>query len=469
MVRVRFAPSPSGWLHIGGARTALFNYLFARHHGGRFIIRIEDTDRKRSTPESEAEILSSLAWLGMESDEPILRQSERTERYRNAADQLLQSGAAYHCWCSAETIAQAREEARAAGRTYRYPGTCRDRSEPAPGAPDPVLRLRVPQGQDVVVDDLVRGRVTFKSQDLDDWILARSDGTPTYNFVVVVDDSDMEITHVIRGDDHLSNTPKQVVLYRALGRQVPHFAHVSTILGPDKARLSKRHGSTSVQAFRDQGYLPDAFVNFLARLGWSHGDKEIFTRDQLIEAFDLDGIQKSAAVFNTEKMLWTNAQHLMALSPADLLGHLRRFAGHLPREEAPDLSRLEADSARAERVLTMLQPRSHTLSELVDGLRFYLDETIVPEEKLARKFLVPEKTALLAELARDLTDLDPFDAPALETFVRGWTEARELKLGAVAQPLRVALTGSKASPGLFDVMEVLGRDRCLARITAATK
>lgn len=468
-IRVRFAPSPTGALHLGGARTALFNFLFARHHGGKFIVRIEDTDRVRSTKESEDEIFSSMAWLGMESDEPVQRQTERTARYAAAASELLASGGAYRCYCTSEMLQRDREAAEAAGSGYRYPGTCRELTrEPAPGEPF-VIRLKVPTAEPVEVDDLVKGRVVFSSDDVDDWILARSDGTPTYNFTVVVDDSDMGISHVIRGDDHLSNTPKQVLLYRAMGRPLPAFAHVSMILGADKTRLSKRHGATSVRSFRDDGMLSSAMVNYLVRLGWAHGDQELFTLDELIRHFDLDGVNASAAVFNPEKLLWVNQQHLKDLSGEALLDLVLDHASYRYGGREGQWDSLWADRDYSLRVMDSLKTRARTLEELLESSRFFFEQQVSFEPGLFEKFFAPDRLPLFGELRSWLDSREGFSATVLESDLRAWCEGRGVKLGDAAQPLRVALTGRKASPPIFQVVEILGRERTLARLEAAAK
>ncbi|MBI4865566.1 MAG: glutamate--tRNA ligase [Candidatus Wallbacteria bacterium] len=461
-VRVRFAPSPTGALHLGGARTALFNYLFARHNNGRFIVRIEDTDRARSTKESELEIFEMMEWMGMRSDEPVERQTERMGRYEAVASQLLAAGAAYRCYCTAEAIERDRAAAEAEGKGYRYPGTCRELSSPPPGAGPFVLRLKVPQARAIEIDDLVRGKVVVRSEEVDDWILVRSEGTPTYNFTVVVDDTDMRITHVIRGEDHLANTPKQILLYQAMGKPAPAFAHVSMILGSDKTKLSKRHGATSVRQFREQGILAPALLNYLARLGWSHGDQEVFTLDEMIRLFELEEVNPAAAVFNPEKLLWVNAQHLKALADGDLCAQALDYARFTKRPEAG----LMADADCASRAMGSLKTRARTLAELLDQVRPFLTERVEFESGLLEAVSAPEKSALLGEVSNWLAARTDFEATRLEQDFRSWCEQKSLKLGEVAQPLRIALTGRKASPPIFQVIEVLGKRRTIDRIAA---
>ncbi|MBI3893088.1 MAG: glutamate--tRNA ligase [Candidatus Wallbacteria bacterium] len=463
-VRVRFAPSPTGALHLGGARTALFNFLFARHHGGKFIVRIEDTDRARSTKESEREIFEMMEWMGMRSDEPVRRQTERMERYGAVATELLAAGAAYRCYCSAETIDADRARAEAAGGGYRYPATCRELTGEPAGRPF-VIRLKVPPGLTIRIHDLVRGDVAVGSAEVDDWILVRSEGTPTYNFTVVVDDTDMGITHVIRGEDHLANTPKQILLYQAMGKPLPAFAHVSMILGADKTKLSKRHGATSVKQFRDQGLLASALLNYLARLGWSHGDQEIFTVAEMCEHFDLGEVNPSAAVFNPEKLLWVDAQHLKALGDDELLGEAAGYARYLGRPEAA----LLADAPYARKALASLKTRARTLAELLDQARPYLSAEVVFEDGLLETVSTPEKARLLDEMTSWLAARADFSAAALEQDFRGWCEQKAIKLGEAAQPLRVALTGRKVSPPIFQVIEVLGKERTIDRLASVSR
>ncbi|TMA66859.1 MAG: glutamate--tRNA ligase [Deltaproteobacteria bacterium] len=459
-VRTRFAPSPSGYLHIGGARTALFNYLFARHHGGRFVLRIEDTDAERSTPESIQAILDALAWLHLDWDEGPIHQSARLDLYRARAETLLATGRAYRCWCTAEELDARRRAALAAGRRPAYDRTCRDLAAPPAGRTASVLRFRTPLEGETVVDDEVKGRVVFQNVDLDDFVIVRSDGAPLFIFCGVVDDAEMAITHIIRGDDHLANTPRQILLYRALGASPPRFAHVPLILGLDRARLSKRHGATSVLAYRDLGYLPDAVVNYLARLGWSHGDQELFTRAELIEHFTLENVGKAAGIFNPEKLEWVNFQYMKAMPPADLAGLVVPF---LERAGLP----VPADRAWLVRVVETLRERAKTLVELADFCRFYLVDTVELDPKAAAKHLTTEIGPVLDDLIGRLAALPRWDTGTLEGAFQATLAAHGLALGKLAQPVRVAVTGGTVSPGIYEVLDVLGRERALARLRAA--
>src|SRR6059058_2500561 len=459
-VRTRFAPSPTGALHIGSVRNALFSYLFARHHGGVFVLRIEDTDRERSTEESTRAILEGLGWLGLAWDEGPYHQSERLALYRARAEALLAAGAVYRCWCTPEELEARRQAALAAGRRPAYDRSCRDRTAPPAGRGAHALRFRTPLEGETVIDDQVKDRVVFQNAELDDFIIVRSDGMPVYNFCVVVNDHDMRITHVIRGDDLLASTPRQVLLYRALGATPPEFAHVPQILGPDKDRLSKRHGATSVLAYRDMGYLPDAVVNYLARLGWSHGDQELFTRAELIEHFTLENVGKAAGIFNPEKLEWVNFQYMKAMPPADLAGLVVPF---LERAGLP----VPADRAWLVRVVETLRERAKTLVELADFCRFYLVDAIEPDPKAAAKHLTPGIAPVLDDLVDRLAALPRWDAGSLESAFQATLATHGLALGKLAQPVRVAVTGGTVSPGIYEVLDVLGRERTLARLRAA--
>lgn len=459
-VRTRFAPSPTGYLHLGGARTALFSWLFARHHGGRFVLRIEDTDRERSTVEAIEAILEGLRWLGIDWDEGPFRQTDRYPLYRDQATRLLSAGLAYRCWCTPEELDTRRTAQLAAGARPAYDRTCRDRPGPPSGRTAYTLRFRTPDAGEIVIDDIVKGRVVFRTADLDDFIIQRSDGSPVYNFCVVVDDVDMAITHVIRGDDHLANTPRQILLYRALDAPLPRFAHVPLILGPDKTRLSKRHGATSVTAYRDQGYLAEAMVNFLARLGWAHGDQELFSRAELIRFFTLEQVGASPAIFNAEKLLWTNFQWLKQTPPSRLAELVVPF---LQRAGLP----VPADSAWLARAIATLQERAKTLVELAEFLRIYVTETVAMEPRAAAQHLTPTTLPLLAELTARLEELPEWSPAALEEAFRTILAARGIGLGKLAQPVRVAVTGGTVSPGIFEVLDVLGRERTIARLRAA--
>jgi glutamyl-tRNA synthetase len=459
-VRTRFPPSPTGHLHIGSARTALFNWLFARHHGGTFVLRFEDTDRDRSTQESVDEILAAMRWLGLDWDEGPFYQTDRYPLYAEYARRLFESGRAYRCWCTAEELEARRSAALESGRRPAYDRTCRDRTEPPAGRTSHTLRFRTPVDGETVIQDLVKGPILFQNADLDDFIIQRSDGSPVYKFCVVVDDVDMRITHVIRGDDHVANTPRQILLYQALDAPLPAFAHAPMILGSDKARLSKRHGATSVFQYRDEGYLPDAVVNFLARLGWAHGDQEIFTRNELIRHFSLEHVGTAAAVFNAEKLLWLNFQYMKAM-PASGLAEL--VCPFLQQIGLP----VPTDRAWLTRAVATLQERAKTLLELAEFLRFYVSDDVEPAPKAAAQHLTPAVAPVLAELIERLEGLPTWDVTALESAFRDTIAAHGLALGKLAQPVRVAVTGGTVSPGIFEVLDVLGRERSLTRLHAA--
>lgn len=464
-VRTRFAPSPTGYLHIGGARTALFNYLFARHHGGKFILRIEDTDRERSTSEAINAILDAMKWLDLDYDEGPFYQTERYPVYRQRVQQLLAVGKAYPCVCTVEELEAKRQLAQREKRKPSYDGACRPAADviaaPPPSKPY-TIRFRSPHDGTTVVHDLVKGDVVFDNRELDDLIIARTDGTPTYNFCVVVDDIEMNISHVIRGDDHLANTPRQIQLYQAFGGTLPQFAHVPLILGPDKARLSKRHGATSVTAYRDMGYLPEAVVNYLVRLGWSHGDDEIFSREELIERFSLESVGKSAGVFNPEKFLWLNS-HYVKVSP------LSRLVDEiLPFIEAKGYP-VPEDKEWLKKALATLRERAKTLTELVEQAHYYFSDEITIDDKAANRFLTGQVAGPLNRLVQKLDAIANFDEDAILRAFAETLEESGLPMGKLAQPVRVALTGSTASPGIQDVIAVLGRDRTLTRLRAALR
>jgi glutamyl-tRNA synthetase len=460
-VRVRFAPSPTGALHIGGVRTALFNWLFARHHDGAFILRIEDTDQTRSTDESIKIILDGMKWLGLDWDEGPYRQTERMDIYRQHAEKLLKEGTAYHCYCTPEELDARRKEALAAGRPPKYDRTCLRRKEPVPGR-TPVVRFLSSDEGSTIVRDLIRGAVTFENRQLDDLIIIRSDGFPTYNFAVVVDDVTMGITHVVRGDDHLNNTPRQIQIYRALGHEPPQFAHLPMILGPDKTKLSKRHGATAVTEYKDLGFLPEALVNYLARLGWSHGDQEVFSVRELIEKFSLENVGKAAAVFNPEKLLWLNHHYIQQADPgrlAELLLELLIKDGVVQQGREPDRDWLK-------KLVKILTERSHTLAQMkISALPFIMDDIPI-DEKAKAKHLTPDAAPLLSELAERLKAVEPFTHTEIERAFTALVTEKGIKLGKIAQPVRVALTGGTVSPGIYDVIEVLGKDRTLKRIEA---
>src|SRR5499426_2583603 len=461
-VRVRFAPSPTGSFHVGGARTALFNWAFARHHKGVFILRIEDTDNSRSTAAHIEQIVAAMRWLGLDWDEgppaPGYRQTERFDIYRAHAERLLAEGRAYRCRCTPEMLDALREAARARKEQFRYPGTCRDANVPA--SEPHALRLRVPSEGQTTVEDAILGPVAFDNATLDDWILVRTDGTPTYNFCVVVDDVTMGITHVIRGNDHLSNTPKQILCYEAFGFPLPAFAHIPLILGADRSRLSKRHGATTVEEFRDAGFPADALVNYMARLGWSHGDQEVFSRAELVELFDVKNVSTSAAVFDVTKLEWLSQHYLKTMDGgrlAELATPFIRAAGLTP----PD------DPARFIGMLDTLRERAKTLVELVEQGRFYFERPSAYEPKGAQKLLTAEGARRLALMIERLAAEPDFTVPAIERVVRGLTEELSLKLVDLAQLARLAATGRTASPPIFDVLALVGRDESLARLARA--
>jgi glutamyl-tRNA synthetase len=458
-VRVRFAPSPTGYLHIGGVRTALFNWLFARHHNGTYILRIEDTDRSRSTEESIRGILDGMRWLGLDWDEGPVHQMDRIDLYKEHADRLLKKGAAYLCYCTPEELEARRKEAQAKKLIPRYDGRCRDRSGPPPDRPA-AIRFKAPQTGQTVVQDLVKGRVQFDNAQLDDVIMLRSDGVPTYNFGVVVDDSLMAITHVIRGDDHLNNTPRQIQIYKALDYPLPQFAHLSMILGPDKSRLSKRHGATSVTEYHEQGYLPEALINYLARLGWSHGDQEVFSREELIDKFSLDHITSSPAVFNPEKLLWLNSHYIHQSDSRRLAVSLKPYLTGL------GLSTDTIDEPVLDKVVTAVKARSRTLVELAQGAVYFFKEDPSYDEAARAKFLTPDTRPLLIELAARL-EAAAFTVAELEKTFKELLDQKGLKMTQLAQPVRVALTGRTVSPGIYEVLEILGKERSLARLKKA--
>jgi len=453
----RFPPSPTGYLHIGGARTALFNWLFARQKKGKFILRIEDTDKERSTDEATRAIVESLEWLGIDWDEGPYFQSQRYPIYLGMVERLLATGKAYYCHCTAEELDVRREAAKALGLKPKYDGKCRDKGL-GPG-PNAVVRLKSPQSGKTVFHDLVKGSISFQNEELDDLVLWRSDGSPTYQLAVVVDDITMGITYVIRGDDHVNNTPRQILIYQALGEPLPHYAHVPMILGPDRTRLSKRHGATSVLAYREMGYLPHALLNALARVGWSYGDQEKFTVQELIEKFSLENVGKSAGILNPEKFLDLNAQYIRESDSRDLAEELIPFLERLGFQSL--------DKSQVAGAAETLRMRSKTLVEMAESARFYFDEDFRYEEKADRKFLKPEIAPLVQEARVRLESITEFTQKTIEGLFLRILDEKKIKLGEVAQPLRVALTGTSASPGLFEVMEVLGKEEVLRRIDKA--
>ena len=456
-VITRFAPSPTGHLHVGGARTALFNWLFSRHQGGSFILRIEDTDQLRSTDESTQAILDAMTWLGLVWDDGPHFQAERVEIHRQMVEKLVEKGRAYRCTCTPEVLEDKRRNALAEGRKPKYDGTCRDKR--LPRTPGSVVRFRAPEGGVTILDDLIKGMISFNNEELDDLVIERSDGYPTYNFAVVVDDAQMGITHVIRGDDHVNNTPRQILLYAALEYEVPRFGHVPMILGADKARLSKRHGATSVMAYKEMGYLPEALVNYLVRLGWSHGDQEIFSLDELVELFNLEAVGKSAAIFNPEKLLWLN-QHYIKTCPEDRLVELMK-----PFWQERRLDTGDPDFLR--HILADLRPRAKTLLEMAEASLFYFQDEVVYDEEAVRQYLKPEFADSLGAIAEGLAGVEDYSQRGIEGFLRKIAEERATKLKHIAQPLRVALTGKTVSPGIDEVMVTLGKDRVIKRLRRA--
>ncbi|MBI5420377.1 MAG: glutamate--tRNA ligase [Deltaproteobacteria bacterium] len=458
-VVTRFAPSPTGYLHIGGARTALFNWLYARRTGGKFILRIEDTDKERSTPELARAILDGMSWLGMGWDEGPYFQTGRMELYRREADRLLREAKAYRCVCTPEELDARREAAKARGEKPRYDGRCRNLPPATAEGKRSVIRFRTPESGQTVVHDLFRGDVTFEHAELDDLVLIRSDGLPTYNYVVVIDDATMGITHVLRGDDHLNNTPKQILLYESLGYSLPRFGHFPMILGPDGTRLSKRHGAMSVMAYEEMGYLPEAMVNYLVRLGWSHGDQEIFSVDELKKCFTLENIGKSAGKFNPEKLLHLNAHYIKTVDPERIARLLIPFLARKGIEATP--------SPWLVSVVRTLQERSRTLLEMADSAEYYFREKET-DPKAAAKFLTPEIATVFEEIAAAFSALPEFSHAAMDSTLNAIVAKRGGTL-KIHQPIRVALTGGTASPGLFEVMEVLGREEVVRRLSKAAK
>jgi glutamyl-tRNA synthetase len=456
-VRTRFAPSPTGYLHVGGARTALFSWLHARKHGGKFILRIEDTDPERSTAESINAILEGMTWLGLEYDEGPFYQTQRFDRYNEVIQELLANGMAYCCNCSRERLESLREGQMQRKEKPRYDGHCREK-QASPDEPH-VVRFRNPLHGAVVVDDIIRGRVLYQNDELDDLILRRSDGTPTYNLSVVVDDADMGITNVIRGDDHLNNTPRQINILRAMGKEPPRYAHVPMILGDDGSRLSKRHGAVSVMEYRKQGVLPEALLNYLVRLGWSHGDQEVFSLDEMIELFDLSNVNRAASTFNTEKLLWLNQHYIKIDDPARIARLLSPFMGNIGIDPAPYPPLVEVVRAQ--------QERAKTLVEMAEISAFFYRDFDDYEESSARKHLKQSAQEPLETLRQVLAALDDWQPESLHQAVVDVAAQLDLGLGKVAQPLRVAVVGRAASPGIDITLHLVGRDACLRRIDRA--
>jgi len=457
-IRTRFAPSPTGYLHVGGARTALFSWLYARKHGGQFILRIEDTDLERSTAESVNAILEGMTWLGLEYDEGPFYQTHRFDRYKEIIAQLLEQGDAYYCYCSKDELEALREKQRANKEKPRYDGRCRHLQTPKEGV-QPVIRFKNPTAGSVIVKDEVRGNVEFQNSELDDLIIARPDGSPTYNLTVVVDDLDMGLTHVIRGDDHLNNSPRQINIFKALGADVPVFAHLPMILGDDGARLSKRHGAVSVMSYRDDGFLPEALLNYLVRLGWSHGDQEIFSIDEMVSLFDITDVNKSASSFNTDKLLWLNQHYIKTSSPEHIAHHLSWHMGSLGIDpsQGPDLVE----------VVKLQQERAKTLVEMAANSRFFYQDVTEYDEKAAKKNLTAASVEILEDMHQRLAALPEWKAEPIHAHIKECSVAREIGMGKVAQPIRVAITGNTISPPLDVTLELLGSERALSAIKSA--
>jgi glutamyl-tRNA synthetase len=453
----RFPPSPTGYLHVGGARTAIFNWLYARRMQGKFVLRIEDTDAERSTQASVDAIFDALNWLGIDWDEGPYFQTQRFDIYRDYIQKLLEAGHAYYCTCTPEQIDAMRQQAMASGAKPRYDGTCREKGLDKSGKA--VVRFKAPLTGTTVVEDVIKGNIVFQNGELDDFVICRSDGVPTYNFVVVVDDITMNINTIIRGDDHVMNTPKQILLYKALGSPLPTFGHVPMVLGNDRARLSKRHGAMSVTAYRDMGFLPEALINYLVRLGWSHGDQEFFTRAELIEVFNLENIGRSAGIFDLDKLQAINAEHIMAASPRVLAPALKPFLENLGIQIEEDEYILQ--------VIETLQPRSKTLKDMAEAALFYYRSDIVYDEKAAKKFFKAAALEPLMLLTAKLESLESFSQSGLEDVFKAVMDETGLKLGKIAQPVRVALTGKTASPGIFEIIAILGKERVIPRLRKA--
>jgi glutamyl-tRNA synthetase len=457
-IRTRFAPSPTGYLHVGGARTALFSWLYARKHGGQFILRIEDTDLERSSIESVNAILEGMTWLGLDYDEGPFYQTQRFDRYKEIIAQLMDQGDAYHCYCSREELDEMREQQRANKEKPRYDGRCRHRREPREGV-EPVIRFKNPTEGSVIVHDVVKGDVEFQNSELDDLIIARPDGSPTYNLTVVVDDLDMGMTHVIRGDDHLNNSPRQINIFKALGATPPVFAHVPMILGDDGARLSKRHGAVSVMSYRDQGYLPEALLNYLVRLGWSHGDQELFTIDEMIQLFDATDVNRAASSFNTDKLLWINQQYIKNSTAEHVAHHLSWHMGQLGIDpsQGPELTK----------VVALQQERAKTLVEMAQNSVYFYNDVSEYDEKAAKKNLTDDSATILEDMHQRLSSLSAWEAEPIHDQIKACAEARALGMGKIAQPIRVAITGNTVSPPLDMTLELLGSERTLAAISRA--
>ncbi|MCO6385594.1 glutamate--tRNA ligase [Aliihoeflea sp. 40Bstr573] len=464
-VVTRFAPSPTGYLHIGGARTALFNWLYAKHTGGEMLLRIEDTDRERSTDAATAAILDGLKWLGLDWDGEPVSQFERAERHREVGEELVKRGKAYYCYASPEELTEMREKARAEGKPPRYDGRWRDRDpSEAPAGVKPVVRIKAPQEGYTIVADKVQGEVRFPNKDLDDFIILRSDGNPTYMHAVVIDDHDMGVTHIIRGDDHLTNAARQTIIYQAMGWDVPVMAHIPLIHGADGAKLSKRHGALGVEAYREMGYLPAALRNYLVRLGWSHGDDEIMTLEQMIDWFEIEDVNKGAARFDFAKLEALNGVYMRQSDDADLLARFEATLPYLPSGDEMLAALTPERRAQLLAAMTGLKDRAKTLVELKDGAAFLFAARPLPMEEKAEQILADGGRAVVRDLLPRLEAVAEWNAPETESAVRAYAEETGLKLGKAAQPLRAALTGRSVSPGVFDVLAVLGREESLGRL-----
>ncbi len=455
-VRTRFAPSPTGYLHIGGVRTALFSWLYARKHGGDFILRIEDTDLERSSKESVNVILEGMEWLGLDYDEGPFYQTQRIDRYKEVIQQLLDKGQAYYCYCSREELDVMRAEQKKNKQKPRYDGRCRDFSGKLPQGVEPVIRFKNPLDGEVIIDDLIKGRVTIRNSELDDLIIARPDGTPTYNFCVVIDDLDMEITHVIRGDDHLNNTPRQINIFNALGASLPKFAHVAMILGEDGKRLSKRHGAVNVLQYRDQGYLPQALINYLVRLGWSHGDQELFSRKEMIELFSLEAVNSGNSTFSPKKLLWVNEQYMKTEPVASLTAMLEPMLT-FDWDGGPDIAA----------VIEALRDRSKTLNEMADACKYFYQDPESYDEKARSKFFITNVNDVFLALLNSLEKIDSWEAEILHGVVKSVATELDIGMGKVGMPLRVALTGNTSSPDIGLTMALIGKESVLRRIKSA--
>lgn len=459
-VRTRFAPSPTGYLHIGGVRTALYSWLYARQNDGQFILRIEDTDRERSTQESVDAIIEGMNWIGLDYDEGPIFQTERFDRYAEVIQQLLDQGDAYHCYCTKEELEAVREQQRANKEKPRYNGKCRN-LESAPQGRESVIRFKNPIDGDVVIDDLIKGKIIINNRELDDLIIARSDGTPTYNFTVVVDDIDMGITHVIRGDDHINNTPRQINMMKALGYDIPKFAHAPMILGDDGKRLSKRHGAVGVMQYRDEGFIPQAVLNYLLRLGWSHEDQEIFSREEMIKLFKLEEVNGAPSTFNTKKLIWVNEQYIKTLPAEEILKHLQ---WHLDQQQL--------DTSNGPSILAVIEAhreRAKTLKELAASIRYYYEDFDEYDEKATKKHFKTATPGILQKVLENLTDLPEWTAEAIDAAIKRTCEELELGMGKVGPALRVAVTGAAVSPSLDVTLALIGRKKSLERLQKAVQ